>query len=132
MDVTQDLRRRLKDLGECFLQEFLEVEISRHPDNVEALSELGHVYTNRGLWALGMGVDKRLIELMPENATAHYNLACSHALLGDARSSLESLETAAFLGYDEADFMEHDEDLASLRNDPRFRSLLERIRAGEV
>jgi hypothetical protein len=132
MDVTQDLRRRLKDLGECFLQEFLEVEISRHPSNVEALAELGHVYTNRGLWALGMGVDQRLIQLMPENPTAHYNLACSHALLGDARSAFESLETAAFLGYDEADYMEQDDDLASLRQDPRFRSLIERIRAGEI
>ncbi len=130
MEVTQDLRRKLKELGECFLQEFLEVEISRHPTNVEALAELGQVYTNRGLWALGMGVDQQLIRLMPENPTAHYNLACSHALLGDARSALESLNHAVSLGYDEAEFMASDEDLASLRQTPEFRALIERIRSG--
>lgn len=130
MHVTQDLRRKLNELGDCFLQEFLEVEISRHPTNVEALAELGQVYTNRGLWALGMGVDQQLIRLMPENPTAHYNLACSHALLGDARSAMESLHTAVGLGYDEADFMASDDDLASLRHTPEFRALIERIRSG--
>jgi len=127
--VSQDLRQTLDELGSRFLREFLEVEISRHPDNVEALAELGQVYTNRGEWEAGLQVDLRLVELVPQSSTAYYNLACSYALLGRNQEAIDSLEQAVKLGYDDGDFMLQDEDLASLREEQRFRALLERIRS---
>jgi len=127
--VSQDLRQTLDELGSRFLREFLEVEISRHPDNVEALAELGQVYTNRGEWEAGLQVDLRLVELVPQSSTAYYNLACSYALLGRNQEAIDSLEQAVKLGYDDGDFMLQDEDLASLREEKRFRALLERIRS---
>lgn len=129
MHLSQDLRRTLDDLGQCFLQEFLEVEIGRHPDNVEALAELGQIYTSRGLWNQGLEVDLQLVRLVPESPTAHYNLACSHALLGRVEEALGNLEHAVRLGYDDDRFMAEDEDLESLREEQRFRALLERIRS---
>ncbi len=126
--VSQDLRHTLDELGSRFLREFLEVEIRRHPDNVDALAELGQVYTNRGEWEAGLRVDLRLVELVPHSSTAYYNLACSYALLGRTQEALDGLDQAVELGYDDAEFMCGDEDLASLREEQRFRSLLERIR----
>jgi len=128
LTVSQDLRRQLDHLGNAFLREFLEVEIARHPSNVDALAELGQVYTQCGLWNRGLEVDQQLVQLVPESPTVHYNLACSQSLLGLVDAAFGSLERATDLGYCDYEFMERDEDLASLRDDQRFRSLLERIR----
>jgi tetratricopeptide (TPR) repeat protein len=124
---SHDLRLTLDDLGTRFLQEFLEVEIGRHPENIEALVELGQVYTTRGLWDEGLKVDLRLIRLLPASPTAHYNLACSYALLKRTDAALEALEQAVELGYDDGPFMAGDADLASLRTDCRFQALIEHL-----
>lgn len=113
------------------MQEFLEVELERHPDNVEALAELGQVYTRLGHWEEGLTVDRQLVRLVPENPTVHYNLACSQALLGQAEDALDSLERAVSLGYDDVGYLQNDEDLAGLRREERFRALIERIRSAK-
>jgi Flp pilus assembly protein TadD len=127
--LSQETRHSLAELGDDFLREFLEVEIARHPDNLEALAELGQIYTQLGLWELGLEVDRRLVALVPDNPTSYYNLGCSQALLGQKEDALESLERAVEIGYDDPEFMLTDEDLASLREDDRFRALVERIRS---
>lgn len=128
--LSQEARQELSELGDDFLREFLEVEISRHPENLEALAELGQIYTQLGLWELGLEVDRRLVALIPDNPTSYYNLGCSQALLGHKEDALESLERAVEVGYDDPEFMLSDDDLASLREDDRFRALVERIRSG--
>lgn len=126
--LSAEQQRRIDELGQGFLQEFLEVEISRHPENVQALAELGQVYTNRGLCQQGLEVDLRLVSLIPEDPTVHYNLGCSYALLGQASSALDALELAVRLGFADFRLMSGDDDLASLREELRFRALLEHIR----
>ncbi|MFT7667738.1 MAG: tetratricopeptide (TPR) repeat protein [Planctomycetota bacterium] len=127
--VSQGLRQVLDDLGHEFLREFLEIETSRNPDNVEALAELGHIYTLQGQWNKGLTVDLQLVAVVPESSTVRYNLACSYALLGRIDEAFDALNTAVDLGYDEDLFMAEDSDLEALRNDQRFRTLLERIRS---
>jgi Flp pilus assembly protein TadD len=126
--VTPKLAHELDRLGLSFLAEILEAEVERHPENVEALAELGHVYTRQGRNEKGLAVDRKLVSLSPRNPTAHYNLACSLALTGDADLAIESLRQAIEHGYDDPDFMGQDEDLASLRADARFQTLLRRLR----
>jgi hypothetical protein len=60
----------------------------------------------------------------------HYNLACSLAILGEVGEALDALEEAVRLGYDDADFLQRDEDLANLREEARFRALVTRLEAG--
>jgi tetratricopeptide (TPR) repeat protein len=110
-----------------FLAEFLETAIRHRPDNVEALAELGHVYTRLGRLGEGLGVDRLLVRLVPDNPTVHYNLACSLALSGAAKEALDALETAVQLGYADADFLVEDGDLESLRAHPRFAALLQKL-----
>ncbi len=50
--LSQETRHSLAELGNDFLREFLEVEISRHPDTLEALAELCQIYTQLGLWSI--------------------------------------------------------------------------------
>jgi Flp pilus assembly protein TadD len=129
IDIPQDLRRTLDHQGNRFLEEFLEIAVERHPDNVDALAELGQVCTRLGHWERGLAVDRELVRLVPSNPTVHYNLGCSQALLGLTDAALDSLSQAAELGYDDWAFLESDEDLVSLRGDERFRALIEQIRA---
>lgn len=119
-EVSADLDR----LGLEFLAGILAVEIERHPNNVEALAELGHVYTRQGLIERGLAIDRSLARLVPDSPTVHYNLACSLALLARAAEALASLERAIELGYSDPDFLRADDDLASLRGEKRFEELL--------
>jgi tetratricopeptide (TPR) repeat protein len=116
-------------LGLEFLAGFLEVETERHPGNVDALAELGHVYTRQGRVERGLAIDRELVRIVPESPTAHYNLACSLSLLGSKQDALSALERAIALGYSDPQFMLADEDLANLRPDPGFHALVERLEA---
>lgn len=126
--LTPDLEQRIRGLGLEFLARFLELETRRKPTNVDALAELGHVYTHQGLHDKGLAVDRKLVRLVPDNPTVHYNLACSLSILGHRDEALESLASAIELGYDDADFMRRDEDLRNVWSEDGFRRLIDRIR----
>ena len=97
-----------------------------NPDSREALEMLGHALTRAGRHSEALDVDRRLVQLQPDNAFAHYNLACSLSNMGNVEEALGALETALKLGYDDLSFMEKDPDLARVRRDPRYRRLLEK------
>ena len=48
-----------------------------------------------------------------------------HALLGNSNDSLDCLGKAVDKGYGQKDWVEHDSDLNSLRDLPRFQRILE-------
>ena len=84
---------------------------SNAPDSTEIFQE-------------GLQIDKRLVQLRPRDALAHYNLACSYALLKRPDQSLKTLRRAVELGYRDFRYMAEDHDLDAIRHDPRFRQLL--------
>lgn len=69
-------------------------------------------------------VFQRSAERMPHDPVAHYNLACTLALLGQAEPALESLDTAIACGFRARETLEKEPDFASLRPLPRFTELL--------
>ena len=121
-------RERVEREGLIFLQGFYETERARHPENLAALIELGHVYTRQGRITDGLAVDRELVSQMPDDPTAHYNLACSLALSGAQDEALAALERATELGYDDPEHLETDTDLVSLQGNPRLLALLVRLR----
>jgi hypothetical protein len=60
-------------------------------------------------------------------AIARYNVACAHALDGACEPALAALESAIEAGYNDHEHTLGDPDLASLRGDPRFEALVERM-----
>ncbi|MHC4262507.1 MAG: TPR end-of-group domain-containing protein [Planctomycetota bacterium] len=127
LEIDAPLQRRLDRLGLEFQVDFLSAQISRQPDHVSSLVDLGHVLTQLGRYREGLRIDLRLSELLPDEPTVHYNLACSQALVGDLDRAFAALERSIQLGYDDLDFLRDDEDLAPLRQDPRFEALLTRL-----
>ena len=58
----------------------------------------------------------------------HYALAAAHALAGDTEAAFEHLKAAITLRPENRFLARHDEDLEPLRDDPRFRSLMQSAR----
>jgi quercetin dioxygenase-like cupin family protein len=56
----------------------------------------------------------------PDHAGTHYNLACAHARAGRPDVALDHLVRAIELQESFAEYARADDDLASLRDDPRF------------
>ena len=102
---------------------FLEGVLKRDPCHIEALQILGHAYTTMGDHERGLQIDQRLVRLRPSDPFAFYNLACSLSLLQQADQSLTALRRAIELGYDDLAYMMEDDDLAPLRDNPRFREM---------
>lgn len=107
-----------------FELEFYQSILKIHPDYVDVLRVLGNLLTLKGKYAEGLAIDKRLVRLRPSDALAHYNLACSYALLKRVDMSLKTLRTAMELGYSDFRYMKEDNDLESIRHDPRFRQMI--------
>lgn len=74
---------------------------------------------------------RRMIELAPKFAAAHYNLACVLARQDKKEDALAALEKAVALGQADAAHMQRDDDLAVLRGDPRFAAAVKQARANE-
>ena len=82
---------------------FYESVLRRDPKYTEVIEILGGLYTKTGRIADGLRMDRRLVRLMPRNATAHYNLACSLALSKRPSDAIRSLARAVELGYNDLD-----------------------------
>lgn len=71
---------------------------------------------------------ERMRVLWPEAPGVLYNLPCLHASEGKPEEAFRWLDRAVELGYPDAEHSAADVDLEILRENPRFESLLERMR----
>jgi tetratricopeptide (TPR) repeat protein len=104
--------------------EFFSRILDQHSDYVDVLRVQGNNLTVKGRYVDGLQIDKRLTHLRPSDPLAHYNLACSYALLKRPDHAIKSLRRAVELGYRDFRYMREDHDLDAIRHDPRFRQLL--------
>lgn len=109
---------------------FFESLHQRTPKDIRVASILAHVYTKAGRIDAGLKMDRKLVRLDPQDATAHYNLACSLALKERKAEAVKVLRTAISLGYKDFDWMQHDPDLNNLSEYPGFLALLSDLEIG--
>jgi tetratricopeptide (TPR) repeat protein len=119
-----DLARMMSQSQLDFEIDFYGAILARRPDFVDVLRAHASNLTTKGLYQEGLRVDQRLIQLRPKDALAHYNLACSLALLKNPDQAIKMLRKAVELGYRDFRYMKQDSDLESIRRDPRFKQLL--------
>ena len=117
-----------KPTDHAFEMTFFESVLRRAPDYTEVVEILGGLYTKHGRIADGLRMDRKLVRLLPGNATAHYNLACSLALLKRKPDALRALNRAVELGYKDFDWMAQDPDLEGLKEHPEFVALLDQLK----
>jgi tetratricopeptide (TPR) repeat protein len=107
-----------------FEMTFFESVLKRSPDYTDVIEILGGLYTKHGRIADGLKMDRKLVRYLPENATAHYNLACSLALSKRKADALKSLRRAIELGYQDIDWLLQDPDLNELKEHPDFEAVI--------
>ncbi len=108
---------------------FYESVLRRDPRYADVVEILGGLYTKTGRIADGLRMDRKLVRLQPDNATAHYNLGCSLALVKRKADALRALRRAIELGYNDRRWMEEDPDLAGLQKSPEFLAMLAGLKA---
>ena len=106
---------------------FYESILRRDPSYTDVVELLGGLYTQAGRVSDGLKMDRKLVRLLPENATAHYNLACSLVLSKRRADALRALKRAIALGYSDVDWMTQDPDLEELKEHPEFIKLLDQL-----
>jgi len=85
-----------------------------------------------GLVALGE-VDRglewagRALDIEPRDSMVLYNVACIYSLAGKKEEALDCLELAIDEGLTQKDWLIHDSNFDSVRDEPRFQGLLERM-----
>jgi adenylate cyclase len=107
--------------------QFCQRVLERAPAHYDALTLLGEAYTRHGDFDKGLELDLKLAQLQPRNGMVRYNLACSYALTGRTDDALKNLSTAVDLGYNDVEHLCKDKDLAVLKEDPRFQTLVEKL-----
>ena len=71
---------------------------------------------------------QRSLELYPDDMGTLVNAACLRARLGQKEEALDLLERVFARGWGKRDWVEHDPDYDILRDDPRFKKLLARLK----
>jgi hypothetical protein len=77
-----------------------------------------------GQFGQARGLCQKAIEWEPREPVHYYNLACIESRAGDAIAAFDALQEAVLLGYANADSMQTDPDLATVRQNPGFAGLL--------
>jgi TolB-like protein/Tfp pilus assembly protein PilF len=96
-----------------------------NPDDARAVQIGAGAAANLGDGAKALDYAQRALKINPDDPLLLYNIACMHARLGNPDESLNALEKAVDKGYGQKDWVEHDTDLDSLREIPRFKRIIE-------
>jgi putative intracellular protease/amidase len=89
------------------------------------LSALGNAQLGSRAYAAAATTFEQLLDQRGGSNDA-YNLACARARAGNAAGALDALEKAVQLGFKDRALAESDDDLSSIRSDPRFARILSR------
>jgi tetratricopeptide (TPR) repeat protein len=120
--------RRLREQSQIdFEIDFLGRVLERDPYFVDALRAHANNLAAKGQYTRALQIDRRLVWLVPDDAVAWYNLACSFAVLGMIDPAFSALQRSLELGYGFYKHLRRDPDLKALRRDPRFARLLRRF-----
>ena len=112
--------------------EFLEGVRARLPAHSAVVESLGCLYTEMGRYQDGLRADREMVRMEPDSPNAWYNLACSLSLTGQPDDAFAALEKAIALGYDDAEWMQDDDDFEPIKKDPRFTRLLAQLLARQA
>jgi len=117
---------RKADAEGCHRQalQVLERHVELNPEDSRALNLGGVVLARGGRGEQAREWVKRALAIDPEDSWMLYNTACFYAVQGERDEAIKCLEQALELGFGHREWIEHDTDLDSLRDLPRFQALI--------
>jgi tetratricopeptide (TPR) repeat protein len=103
----------------------LESVVKQDSKNGRAWFQLGVSSYNLKKYEESLKAYAKADSLQFAQPTARYNIACVHALMNNRDAALDALANAVAAGFSQVQTLETDTDLADLREDPRFKNILE-------
>jgi len=105
----------------------IEKWLDTNPDDARAMNLGATIWSNLGETEKALAWARQSLSIDEEDPQLLYNVACVYSIEGMREEAMECLERAIDKGYGHREWIEHDSDLNSLRGDPRFTALLDRI-----
>lgn len=99
-----------------------------HPEHARALYMYAISLANNGVREEAFEVIDRALSIDVDDPMILYGAACVYALTDREEEAITHLEKALSQGCCHSDWIEKDTDLDALRDHPRFKALLERLR----
>jgi len=104
-----------------------EKHLELNPDDARALYLGAGALVQLGERDRALEWAKRAHAIDPEDSAVLYNVACVFALAGLTDDALACLDKAVQNGFGHREWFDNDSDLASLRDDPRFQALRQKL-----
>jgi serine/threonine protein kinase/Tfp pilus assembly protein PilF len=101
----------------------IEQRLTLTPDDARASNLGAGVYSMLGENDKALEYAERSLAIDPEDPMLLYNVACTYANVGKPDDALSCLERAVDKGFGHKEWIEHDSDLDSIREHPRFKAI---------
>ena len=101
--------------------------VAANPNNAEAWLNLGRMLHTLKRFDEAIPAHIEATKGEQQRPTALFNLACAYALTGERDKSIDAASKAVAAGFKTKYYFENDQDLASVREDPRFKALLAKL-----
>ena len=106
----------------------VERALELNPTDARALSLAPGYFLEEGQIERALEWSERALTLYPDDMSTLINGACLRARLGHKERALDLLEKALTRHWANRDWIEHDSDYDSLRDEPRFQRLLAQLK----
>jgi tetratricopeptide (TPR) repeat protein len=118
------------DEGKAALRKGLEVaekHLELNPDDARAAYLAANALMQLDEQERAIDLAQRAYNIDPTDSGLLYNVACVYANGGMTHQALDCLDQAIQNGFGHREWLDHDTDLDSLRDDPRFEALLQKL-----
>jgi adenylate cyclase len=102
--------------------------LALNPRDERALSLGSLALFDDGQMARAIEWSERSLEIDPDDMSALINAACLASRSGRKEEAIQFLERVFARGWGKRDWVEHDPDYDILRDDPRFKKMVEKLR----
>ncbi|HYK00137.1 MAG TPA: DJ-1/PfpI family protein [Thermoanaerobaculia bacterium] len=101
--------------------------IAANPNDAEAWLQLGRQLHQLERYPEAVVAHAEAAKGEAQRPTALFNLSCAYALIGEREKAIDAASKAFEAGFRTKYYFENDADLASVRDDPRFKALLAKL-----
>jgi TolB-like protein/Flp pilus assembly protein TadD len=130
------LAQSLRMLGQVDEARAANREGLRRAERVLALNPVDGRALSVSAWALffdgqverAMGEIRRALDLYPDDLSTLVSATCLRARAGDKEAAIDTFARLVALGWGKRDWVEHDPDYDSLRDEPRFQRLVAQLK----
>jgi serine/threonine protein kinase/tetratricopeptide (TPR) repeat protein len=105
----------------------MEGSLELNPDDARAANLAAGVFASLGEAEPALKYAERSLAIDPEDPMLLYNVACTYASLGRIDQAISCLERAVEKGFGHREWIDNDPDLAPLRDNPRYKDIVDAI-----